>query len=168
MKKVSFILLLLLCANSLLPAQATTDTTTYYLIRHAEKDRSNSDNHDPMLTDKGLERAENWQKTLQHLSFDAVYSTNYQRTLQTAKPLAKANAVEITLYNPRAFDIKAFKAETKGKTVLIVGHSNTTPFFANMLLGEKRFESIDDTNNSNLYIITVNQDNTSGILLHID
>ena len=28
-------------------------TSVYYLIRHAEKDRSDPDNKDPMLTEKG-------------------------------------------------------------------------------------------------------------------
>jgi len=48
-----------------------------------------------------------------------------------------------------------FLKDTNGKTVLIVGHSNTTPDFANKLLHKEMFESIDDNNNGNLYIVTV-------------
>ena len=35
-------------------------TTTYYLIRHAEKDRTDSLNRNPNLTEQGLERAKKW------------------------------------------------------------------------------------------------------------
>ncbi len=40
------------------------DITTYYLIRHAEKERTNPSNRDPHLTAIGQERAENWQKNI--------------------------------------------------------------------------------------------------------
>ena len=79
----------------------TPETSTYYLIRHAEKDRTDVDNKDPHLTEKGLIRAENWAKTLKHVQFDAVYSTNYNRTKETAQPVADAMQLEITYYDPR-------------------------------------------------------------------
>ena len=100
-------------------------TSVYYFIRHAEKDRSNPENKNPDLTGAGNKRAEKWAIVLKDISFDAVYSTNYNRTLQTAAPVAKQNNIEITGYDPRGIDINVFKADTKGKTVLVVGHSNT-------------------------------------------
>jgi hypothetical protein len=39
-------------------SEKATETATYYLIRHEEKDRTNIDNKDPHLTEKGLIRAE--------------------------------------------------------------------------------------------------------------
>ena len=74
--------------------------STYYLIRHAEKDRSDKTNTDPNLTEDGLKRAENWANHFKDLKFDMVYSTNYNRTKQTAMPTAKANNVDLQFYNP--------------------------------------------------------------------
>ena len=128
---------------------------TYYLIRHAEKDRSDKTNRNPELTEEGLQRAENWAKHFKDLKFDAVYSTDYNRTKQTAMPTATANNVELQFYNPSDIKIEEFIKNTKGKTVLIVGHSNTTPKFANGLLGEEKYEDIADDNNANLYIVTI-------------
>ncbi|WP_046745477.1 phosphoglycerate mutase family protein [Kordia zhangzhouensis] len=130
-------------------------TSTYYLIRHAEKDRSDQQNKDPELTKQGNNRAVYWAEVFKNVKFDAVYSTNYQRTLQTAQPTAEANELEIELYDPFNLKLDKFLKETKGKTVLIVGHSNTTPAITNRLLQNETFESIADNNNGNLYIVTI-------------
>jgi len=130
-------------------------TTTYYFIRHAEKDRSDATNKNPNLIQKGLFRAAKWSYVLELVKFDAVYSTDYNRTKQTAQPTAEKNNVEITIYNPRELNSKGFIKNTKGKTVLVVGHSNTTPMFVNAVIGNKKYESIDDSNNANLYIVTI-------------
>ena len=132
------------------------EPATYYLIRHAEKDRSDPTNKDPNLTQQGLLRAVKWSYALGHVEFDAIYSTNYNRTMETAMPTAEKNGIsELTMYDPRNMDIKAFLDETQGKTLLIVGHSNTTPDFVNKLLGSEKYEQIDDSNNANLYIVHV-------------
>lgn len=143
-------------------------TTTYYLIRHAEKDRTDENNRNPHLTDAGKARAENWANILKDVKFDMVYSTDYNRTKETATPTANANELELTLYDPRNMDAKAFMQDTKGKTVLIVGHSNTTPMFANGLLGEKTYDMIADDNNGNLYIVTINGNSKTSTLLKVD
>jgi len=134
-----------------------SSTTTYYLIRHAEKDRSDKTNRNPNLTEAGKARANNWSTIFQHVKFDAVYSTKYNRTMQTATPTAKKNGLELAFYDPRALYSQDFAKATTGKTVLIVGHSNTTPAFVNMILKEKKYQDIDDNNNGNLYIITLSE-----------
>ncbi|WP_299117296.1 histidine phosphatase family protein [uncultured Winogradskyella sp.] len=143
-------------------------TTTYYLIRHAEKDRSDKTNRDPHLTEVGQKRAANWANVLKDVKFDMVYSTDYNRTKETATPTAKANNIELTLYDPRNMDGKAFMNTTKGKTVLVVGHSNTTPMFANALAGDKKYDMISDDNNANLYIVTITRDTKTSTLLKVD
>lgn len=152
MKKHFFILLF---AFSLFSSCAQEETTTYYLIRHAEKDRSDSTNKNPDLKTKGQERAKKWAAYFKDIELDAIYSTNYNRTLQTAKPTAESKNLEIIKYNPRKMYTSDFQKETKGKTVLIVGHSNTTPAFANKILGSTAFTDIDDSVNSTLFKITV-------------
>ncbi len=143
-------------------------TTTYYLIRHAEKDRSDKTNRNPHLTEDGLKRADNWANVLKDVKFDMVYSTDYNRTKETALPTAKANNVELKFYNPSDMQIEQFMEASKGKTVLVVGHSNTTPLFTNGLLGEKKYEMIADDNNANLYIVTVTKTSKSSTVLVVD
>ena len=130
-------------------------TTTYYFIRHAEKDRSDKTNKDPNLIQKGVLRAAKWSFVLENIEFDAVYSTNYNRTKQTAQPTAEKKGLEVTIYDPRQLFSEEFANNTLGKTVLVVGHSNTTPAFVNAVLGMKKYDSIDDNNNANLYIVTI-------------
>ena len=97
-----------------------------------------------------------------------VYSTDYHRTRETALPTAKANNLELTLYDPRKVDIETFMTTTQGKTVLIVGHSNTTPIFANQLLDEDKYQMIADDNNANLYVITIENDSKQDSVLVVD
>jgi broad specificity phosphatase PhoE len=136
-------------------AQSPAETSTFYFIRHAEKDRTNMDDKDPKLKEEGILRAAKWSLVLQHIKFDAVYSTDYNRTKQTAQPTAEKNGLELTMYDPSNLDGKAFLEANKGKTVLVVGHSNTTPAFVNAVLGEQKYQDIADDNNANLYIVTV-------------
>lgn len=157
MKKLFLIALILLvvfpsCAEK---TEKKDDVSTYYLIRHAEKDRTDTSNHNPNLTDVGLKRAENWAKYFKDIKFDAVYSTDYSRTKQTALPTAKANNLEIQFYNPSDMQIEVFLEKTKSKTVLVVGHSNTTPKFANSLIGEDKYDDMADDNNGGLYKVTI-------------
>lgn len=145
-----------------------TVTTTYFLIRHAEKDRSDPENRNPSLTEEGIARANKWASTFKEVAFDAVYSTEYARTQETATPTARQKGLEIQSYDPRNLFDESFQTATLGKTVLVVGHSNTTPSFVNAIINEDRFKSIDDSNNANLYIVTLTGDNATTQLLHID
>lgn len=165
MKKILCLAIIALCSFS---SFAQEEVTTYYFIRHAEKVRTDKTDRDPDLNIKGLKRAKKWSEVLANVSFDAVYSTNYNRTKQTAKPTADANKLPVLLYNPRKMYDEAFRANTKGKTVLVVGHSNTTPVFVNTILGTSKYKQIDDLNNANLYIVTVTKDKVTDVLLKIE
>lgn len=169
MKKFTVLIFALLIAlpTAAQESESKTTTTTYYLIRHAEKDRSDKTNRDPHLIEKGVKRAKLWADVFKNVKFDMIFSTNYNRTKETAQPTAESQNVEVNIYDPRSIDTKAFMEKTKGKTVLIVGHSNTTPMFANGLLGEKKYDMIADDNNGNLYIVTINNDSKSSSLLSI-
>lgn len=146
----------------------TSNTTTYYLIRHAEKDRSDKSDRNPNLTEEGKARAENWSVVFQDIKFDAVYATNYNRTIQTATPTAKAQNLEIQSYDPRNLFSEEFANDTKDKTVLIVGHSNTTPIFVNSILGEQKYEYMNDNDNGSLFIVTVTENKKIDQVLKIN
>jgi len=61
----------------------------------------------------------------------------------------------LTIYDPSNLDGKAFLEVNKGKKVLVVGHSNTTPAFVNAVLGNEKYPDMADDNNGSLYIVTV-------------
>ena len=153
--------LLTIFVFALFIACASDKTTTYYLIRHAEKDRTNTTNKNPNLNSNGVIRAEKWAKHFENIVLDAVYSTDYNRTQQTAAPTAKSKGLIVQSYNPSKMYDSIFKKNTKGKTVLVVGHSNTTPVFANTILGQKKYKNMADNDNASLYIVTVVNDKKS-------
>jgi len=129
--------------------------TVYYLIRHAEKDRSDPLNKDPELTDEGMLRAKKWAEIFEHVQLDQIYTTEYKRTQQTTMYVATQQNVAVETYSANNLYNDEFKAVTIGETVLIVGHSNTTPAFVNAIIGEAKYSDIDDANNGSLYIVTI-------------
>lgn len=143
-------------------------TTTYYLIRHAEKERGPEVGDNPNLAEKGLERAISWKTYFEDIDFDKVYSTDYNRTKQTAQPTAKSKSLELSFYDPSELYSDVFEDETNGKTVLIVGHSNTTPAFVNAILGEVVYENMDDDVNSSLYIVKISNGKMSHKLISVE
>ncbi|MEM9076596.1 MAG: phosphoglycerate mutase family protein [Bacteroidota bacterium] len=142
--------------------------STFYLIRHAEKDRTNPENTDPELNQDGLNRALKWAEVFDPIELDAIYSTNYERTTMTAAPASIKKEIEIEFYDPGAVDIESFKENHKGQNVLIVGHSNTTPVFVNQLLGEDKYSQMDDDDNSSLFIVRFIDDNITDFRLKMD
>ena len=154
-KHLLLLFIVLISCNSNIKKEETAATTTYYLIRHSEKIRTDPSNKNPSLNEIGLKRAEKWAEYFKNIHLDAVYSTNYNRTMQTSKPTAESKKLAIINYNPKNMYDSVFQKNSEGKTVLVVGHSNTTPAFANKILGKKKFKDIDDKDNSSLFIITI-------------
>lgn len=135
--------------------ESPAEVSTFYLIRHAEKDRTNPDDPDPELNQKGLGRAMHWAEILDDVPLDAIYSTDFERSRMTAAPVSVKQDLSITYYDPADMDLDLFRAENLGKQVLVVGHSNTTPDLVNRLSGEVRFTQMDDDDNGSLYIVTL-------------
>jgi broad specificity phosphatase PhoE len=151
MKKL--ILLLCLIAGFVSAQDQTDKPTTLILIRHAE--RGNDGSKDPPLADAGTIRANNLVNVFKNTDIVAIYSSDYKRTKNTAAPLAQTKNLEIKLYEPMKEDeIKKIIAENKGKTVLVVGHSNTTPWTANVLTGGE-LKDFADTDYGNILIVNV-------------
>lgn len=125
----------------------------YYLIRHAEKDRSNSSNKDPELIQKGLERSQRWAQYFDSIPLSGVYSTAYRRTLQTALPTATNKALSPIIYQANALLDDSFYVNAQSGHWLIVGHSDTTPYWANALLKTDSLSDIPDSINSRVYRI---------------
>ncbi len=140
------------------------EQTTFILVRHAEK--ASDGTADPPLTQAGEARAANILSLLQYSVITAIYSTNYKRTQMTVAPLAEAKDLDIISYDPRS--LKEFVAmlleDKSGGTIIISGHSNTTPMLANLLLGEEKLKQFEDSDYGNLLIITVDSHNNAKLL----
>lgn len=132
-----------------------TAISTFYLIRHAEKDRTDSEDVDPELNQEGLGRAMHWAEILNEVDLDAIYSTDFNRTSMTAAPTSVKRNVDVQYYDPRTIDFEQFKTDNLNKKVLVVGHSNTTPDFVNKLIGEEKYSQIDDSENGSLFIVQI-------------
>lgn len=130
-----------------------TQISTFYFIRHAEKDRSDPEDLDPELNQKGLGRAMHWAEILDDVRMDAIYTTDYERATMTAAPISVKQDITVQYYDPESIDIEQFKRENQGKNVLVVGHSNTTPDLVNQMIGEERYAPMDDTDNGSLFIV---------------
>lgn len=151
--KNSLILSLLLCVV-LACAQAPNEITTLILVRHAEKE--NDGTKDPALAPEGKARAIELARILKDTPIDAIYSTPYKRTTTTVEPLAAERGLTISTYEPMNEEVmdKLLTAQ-KGKTVVISGHSNTTPWVANYFLGNQQLSDFKDSDYDNLIILTI-------------
>jgi thioredoxin-related protein len=68
MKKILLVVVLFF---GVLSACTSQESTTYYLIRHAEKNRTDKTNRNPDLNKKGVERAKKWASYFKNIKIDA-------------------------------------------------------------------------------------------------
>jgi len=131
------IIFLVLGLQHVLSAQSRNELFTIYLVRHAEKN-STADNYlDPPLTQCGQQRAESLDSFLIDVNLDAVYSTDYLRTRNTALPTATTKELEIKLYNSNELeDFSKFLIDCK-QDALVVGHSFSTGVLAGLLTDQE-------------------------------
>jgi 2,3-bisphosphoglycerate-dependent phosphoglycerate mutase len=141
---------------------SSQECSEFFLVRHAEKDRSKAENNNPKLNQKGKERSLKWAEVFKNIELDKIYSTNYYRTIETVTPISKKLNLDIALYSPSKINYKNFISKNIGNKVLVVGHSNTIPGFVNGLINEKVYNQINDLNNSNLYMVTI----CNGVIKH--
>ena len=106
--------------------------------------------------------------SFKNIQFDKIYSTNYNRTIQTVTPISNENNIDVLIYSPSKINYKNFVSNNIGSKVLVVGHSNTIPFFVNGLIDNEVYQQIDDLNNANLYKVTICNGNITHSLLYIN
>lgn len=150
------LLVCLVVTCALLSARASngnpSDDYTLYLVRHAEKVADGS--KDPNLTDAGRERADNIAERLQNKGIEDVWSSDYQRTRNTAGPLAAQLGLELEIYNPKNQTEFLTQLQQRHNNALIVGHSNTIPELARMLC-QCEVGDMDETEYDRLIVIDV-------------
>ena len=156
MKITKFILIVFLLQGLQYEARAqeSGDIFTIYLVRHAEKGTSVDNPKDPTLTECGQQRAESLASFLKEVELDAVYSTEYVRTMSTAQPTAKEKGLEIKSYDPRELNDFAKLLIGRKEDALVIGHSNTTPVLAGLLIGEE-IEPINENVYNHIYQVAI-------------
>jgi broad specificity phosphatase PhoE len=141
-----------------LTAQAAAgDSQLVLIVRHAEK--APEPGGDVPLTDAGRARAEALAEALAHARVDAIVTTQFRRTRETAGPLARrlqltTRVVEAggdTRAHARAV---ADAVRGAGRTVLVVGHSNTVPAII-AALGGPRLEELCESDYDNLFVLAM-------------
>lgn len=146
--------LMALLALVSLPALAEPDLVL--LVRHAE--RAAEPKADPGLTPEGQARAGALATALEHSGVTALITTQFQRTRQTAAPLAAALGLtpEVVATGAGAGEghIAAVAAAVRRQhgVVLVVGHSNTVPAIA-AALGGPRLIDFCETSYSHLLVL---------------
>ncbi|MEL6140909.1 MAG: phosphoglycerate mutase family protein [Bacteroidota bacterium] len=132
---------------------AEQKVSTFILVRHAEKDYGD----DPLLTAAGTARAERLKEMLTRVDLDAVYSTDTKRTMATARPAAEYHDLKIQEYSPFELTALATRLRTRhrGETVLVVGHSNTTPELTGILDRKGDYPRFSELDYTNFYVISV-------------
>ena len=148
--------------------QPSDECSKIYLIRHAEKVRTDKSDRDPDLNNKGFIRAENWKDYFFDKDISKIYSTNYKRTIRTVKPLAENKNLEIIIYSSDDIVYQDFLNSSVGENTVVVGHSNTIPDFVNNLINEEHYDQIDDLTNSNLYIVSLCNSSITHKLITVD
>jgi dipeptidyl aminopeptidase/acylaminoacyl peptidase/phosphohistidine phosphatase SixA len=149
-------------ANDEAAADISTDTTTVYLVRHAEKAADGS--RDPALTNMGEQRAITFAEMLRGKPLTHVFSTPYTRTRQTATPTAIAHGLEIEEYDPSEAEKMVSKLKTLTGTILVTGHSNTIPGLVNLLTGET-FADLDESVYDHVFIVSINEKGSAQLRL---
>lgn len=138
---------------------------TIYLVRHSEKDHSSPNQSDLPLSLCGEQRSHALSNFLSDVQLEAIYSTDYNRTLSTAHPTANAKDLEIQFYDSSNLRTLAHTLLNNQQNALVVGHSNTTGYLAGFLIGEEG-EDISLDTYDRIYQIVVSGNSTKLNLLH--
>lgn len=134
-------------------------TTTIIFVRHAEKAQTGGD--DPPLSEAGERRVGELTRQLLDIDviagIDAVYATQYQRTQQTAQPIADELDLPVNTYDAGDTEeiLETILREHKGEIILVVGHSNTVPEMIANLGGHKQVPEIAEDEYDNIYILAI-------------
>jgi len=123
-----------------------------YVVRHAEK----LDNTPySLLSTTGHERAARLRDLLMNRKIDMIFVTAFQRTQETAQPLATALNKKLNIYRNNAVDsIAEVIKSLPGKNILLVGHSGNIPAIIEKITG-KKVEAIKEDEYGKLYTIKI-------------
>ncbi len=125
---------------------------TLYLVRHAEKQIDSGS--DPFLTRAGITRSEQLAAWFQDKDIREVWSSDYNRSRDTAGPFVSGSGLELSLYDPLDLPALAGQLLDGRRNALVVGHSNTTPELARLLC-RCVIADINETEYDRLIVISI-------------
>jgi broad specificity phosphatase PhoE len=128
MRRSAFVLASLSLLMAASPLAAQQAPTVVIVVRHADKAAAPA--NDPPLTEVGVARAAALAEFLRDAKVGAVLHTPTTRTRETARPTAELFGItpEIIPLGPMpvvSAAVREMVAKHAGKTILVVGHSNT-------------------------------------------
>ena len=95
------------------------------IVRHAEKASQQGD--DPPLSEAGRARAEALSRMLRDSGINAIFTTEFKRTKETAALTAIALKVTPTIVPAKEIETLANKLRELDGNALVVAHGNTIP-----------------------------------------
>ena len=127
--------------------------TTVIVVRHAEKMAEPA--ADPMLTMAGANRVQALAAMLRDAGVSAVITTQYKRTMMTGAALGiPGEVVDARAPGHAKLVADSVLQKHRGRTVLVVGHSNTVPDIV-AALGAPKPAPICDEGYDNMFVVTV-------------
>ncbi|MFC3561265.1 phosphoglycerate mutase family protein [Pedobacter jamesrossensis] len=148
-------LLLLLSVIFLFYQSVNAQTTEIWVVRHAEKDKSNPQEKNPDLSQEGRTRAGDLATYLKKEKFDVAFSTPYKRTNQTLDSLVIPKVIK---YNDIKSLVDSVKTNYVGKKIVIAGHSNTVLEIIEAFGGKRPREELTDDDYDFIFRLTVKGD----------
>jgi len=144
------------------PARAET---TIFVVRHAEKVDASED---PDLDTTGRERARLLRDMLRDIPIDSIYSSKYQRALQTVMPTAELKKQAPVIHTTDRIAsitaaLRSSAADSVDRYVLAAGHSNTVILWLKGL-GIDSVPELQDHEWDNLFIVTIGDGGRSRLL----
>ena len=152
MRTLSIIILLAFFGPCVAQAEDSNHSFAVYLVRHAEKQPDGS--RDPELTKAGEQRAEKLADWLGAKGIQDIWSSDYIRTRDTAKPLLAKLKLGLSIYDPGKLTALSEKLLDNQHTALVVGHSNTTPELAKLLC-QCEIAEMDESEYDRLIVISI-------------
>ena len=158
--------ILFLCSHSLADAQQAI-----FLVRHGETVAPKGAAVRP-LSEAGQRRAALLARLLKDAGIKAIFTSNLERTIKTAEPLAQALRIEskpLAQLIPRfkQSDVDAFidflRTQHRNDIVLLVGHRETVPALLKALGHPVEIE-ISETKFDNLFVLTPKADGPPTVL----
>jgi broad specificity phosphatase PhoE len=155
--RLKFILPLVVVLTAAAPSPSVAPATVVLLVRHAERAPGSGD---VPISEAGQARARALAEVGKVAGVQVIITTQFQRTKQTAAPLAEALGLTPVAVTTQAdvakhiADVAAAVKQHAGKTVLVVGHSNTIPAIVGALGGPK-LADLCETEYDNLFTLVL-------------
>ena len=131
-----------------------------YLVRHAEKSTEPPDN--PHLTPAGQQRAQDLAAYLKNKKIKRIYSTETNRTRETAMPVSKETGKPIQIYKNDTLKAMLLRIIEGDDNTLIVGHSNTLLPMLDALQIKHQIKEIADNDYDNIFVVRVKRKSLTG------